>query len=214
MNRKLRIYVDFDDVICETARELSRLAAQMFGCKVAYEAIGSFDLCEAFKLNPEQYQILMHAAHLPDFLQQLAPAPMAISVLREWLETGWEPVIVTGRPPHTHPISAAWLESYGLSAIPIIFVDKYNREKSSTGNRPRALKLLELLDEKFDIAIEDAPIALNWLTTHMNCHVVVYERPWNRNYDPPVRTKICRSEGWQHLTVARLNAKLRVLEDK
>ena len=73
------IYVDFDDVLCETARALSGLAADLFGRRVPYEAIGAFDLRDAFALAHEQYRLLMEQAHREEFLAALPPADGAES---------------------------------------------------------------------------------------------------------------------------------------
>ena len=46
----MKIYVDYDDCLCETARSFSRLAVEMFGKHVPYEKIRYFDL-EKVRVN-------------------------------------------------------------------------------------------------------------------------------------------------------------------
>ena len=65
----MRVYVDFDDVLCETAQGLAVLALEMFGRQVPFEKIHAFDLRVAFDLHLEQYLALMERAHEPDFLR-------------------------------------------------------------------------------------------------------------------------------------------------
>jgi hypothetical protein len=45
------IYVDFDDVLCETARALVALLQSHFGRTVAFDDVISFDLAVSFGLN-------------------------------------------------------------------------------------------------------------------------------------------------------------------
>ena len=47
----MKIYVDYDDCLCETARSFSRLAVEMFGKHVPYEKIRYFDLDKSFDLD-------------------------------------------------------------------------------------------------------------------------------------------------------------------
>ena len=75
----MRIYIDFDDVLCETARHLSDLARQLFNRHVPYEAISGFDLKQAFSLSDAEIDALMEHAHRTDFLTDIAPAPGGLS---------------------------------------------------------------------------------------------------------------------------------------
>ena len=59
----MRIYIDFDDVLCETARNLAVLARELFGRTVPYEAISGFDLKAAFALSEAEIDRLMEHAH-------------------------------------------------------------------------------------------------------------------------------------------------------
>lgn len=51
----MKIYIDFDDVICETARYLKQIANELFGMNVPYDQIEFFNLMKSFHLNEEQY---------------------------------------------------------------------------------------------------------------------------------------------------------------
>ena len=42
----MRIYVDFDDCLCETARAFSKHALEMFNKRVLYDQIHYFELTE------------------------------------------------------------------------------------------------------------------------------------------------------------------------
>ncbi len=55
----MRIYVDFDDCLCETARNCSGLVADLFGKDVPYENISFFNLQKSFFLTDDQYEYMM-----------------------------------------------------------------------------------------------------------------------------------------------------------
>ena len=184
----MRIYVDFDDVLCETAAALATLAREMFGRDVPYARIHAFDLRVAFDLDPDQYLAMMERAHEPDFLLALPVTPGCVDILRVWARDGHEIVVVTGRPSACHATSREWLRREGLDPLPVLYVDKYQRAYAQSPGSPRALSQDELGRERFDMAIEDSPVALDLLLARPVCEVVVFDRPWNRHYTHPSRT--------------------------
>jgi uncharacterized HAD superfamily protein len=195
----LRIYVDFDDVLCETANPLSLLANRLYGCTVGYADIHTFDLREAFALDEARYQRLMSVAHEPGHLLNLEATPGAVATLAAWAQCGHAVEIVTGRPFATHAISVAWLARHGLSQIPIIHVDKYNREPAPvTDDGARALTVEEFSRKRYDLAIEDAPVALAQLAKMPPCKVVIFDRPWNRIL-PGVTAQFTRCPDWREV---------------
>lgn len=195
----MRIYVDFDDVLCETARELSRLAGELCGCRVPYEEIRAFNLREAFGLDEARYTLLMRAAHETERLLALEPTPGAVATLARWVADRHEVEIVTGRPFTTHDASMRWLRRHGLERIPLIHVDKYNRQlapETGTADWSRALTREEFATRRYDLAVEDAPAALEQLAAMPPCRVAVFDRPWNR--DTPLPTAhFTRCSGWE-----------------
>ena len=67
----MRIYIDFDDVLCETALAFTKIAKQMFGIDVPYREVQFFNLKKTFDLTDSQYEELMKAGHFPDNLLKL-----------------------------------------------------------------------------------------------------------------------------------------------
>ena len=178
----MRIYIDFDDVLCETARELSLIAARLYGRNVEYEQIGAFNLQRSFGLGRDEYLTLMEAAHSPSTLLNLAPTPHAAATVADWVARGHQVEIVTGRPFSTREPSQAWLEANGLKGIELVHVDKFNRELApDDGTWDRSLTLDELSLREYDLAIEDAPTALRHLATMSVGRVIVFDRPWNQD---------------------------------
>jgi 5'' nucleotidase, deoxy (Pyrimidine), cytosolic type C protein (NT5C). len=185
----MRVFVDFDDVLCETASCLSGLAASLFGCKVAYQEIITFDLQEAFSLSDRELEELMSHAHNDDYLATLPATVGSVEAIRGWIADGHEVVVVTGRPPSCHRGSKAWLDSYGLSELPLIHLDKYGRTKPSpaVGGLPANYSPADLVGMGFDVAIDDSPTALDLLAKKLpGVEIMVFNRPWNQTYRPPV----------------------------
>src|SRR5688572_23237530 len=108
------IYVDMDDVLCETARALLTIAERQFGKTIAYDKLNTFEVGEACGLQPHEVAELFRLAHHPDELLGMAPIEEAVSVLRQWSEAGHEVAIVTGRPPPTYEASIEWLGRHQL----------------------------------------------------------------------------------------------------
>lgn len=194
----MRIYVDFDDVLCETAQALAHLAERLFGCRVAYEAIHTFDLRVAFGLSEAQYELLMGQAHEPAFLHGLEPAPAAIATLMGWQRRGCNLTVVTGRPYGCREASDKWFRRHGLANVPVLHVDKYAREPPPTKGYERSLTRAEFAAVHFDLAIDDAPVALDLLAGRTGCRTVVFDRPWNRDYRPQTGSAE-RCLNWQEL---------------
>jgi 5'(3')-deoxyribonucleotidase len=194
----MRIYVDFDDVLCATAQGLSRLARQLFGRRVPFAQIRCFDLRQAFRISAAEHQDLMDHAHAPQFLQRLPALDGSAACLRDWLREGHEVAVVTGRPSTTDPASRAWLRRHGLAPVPILYVDKYQRYPRGPSHAPPMLSLDELRRQRFDWLIDDSPVALDALLSHHAGRAIVFDRPWNRAY-PCAAPQIIRCRGWRDI---------------
>ena len=191
----MRVYVDFDDVLCETARTLSGLAREMFGREVPYEAITQFNLQLAFRLDDGQIDALMRRAHEAAFLVALAPAPGAVEGMRRLLDAGHTVCVVTGRPISTEAASLEWLGRHGLPALEILTVDKYGRAHGErTPDGRCALSPQTFAEIPFDVAIDDSPDALTLLAPRTRCRILAFDRPWNAAY--PLRPNMTRVSGW------------------
>ena len=46
----MKIYIDFDDVLCETAEYFTKIAKEMFGIDVPYRQVQFFNLQKSFDL--------------------------------------------------------------------------------------------------------------------------------------------------------------------
>ena len=47
----MKIYIDFDDVLCETAEYFTKIAKELFGIDVPYRQVQFFNLQKSFDLN-------------------------------------------------------------------------------------------------------------------------------------------------------------------
>ena len=73
----MRIYVDMDDVLCETAASLCRLAEREFGRRVPYAEVHDFDLQRVFGLDDEEMRRFMELSHAPETLAAYPVTPGA-----------------------------------------------------------------------------------------------------------------------------------------
>lgn len=178
----MKIYVDFDDVVAETARGLAERLRARRGSAPAYEDIRAFDLHVSFGLDDEAYRTFMEDAHTREALLAYEETPGAAATLRAWLDDGLEPVIATGRPVCSAAASREWLDARGLSDLPLLHVDKYNRSLGEPNPSVRLVPFAELPAEGFSLAVDDAPPALALLEESKLCPYVVFDRPWNRSW--------------------------------
>jgi uncharacterized HAD superfamily protein len=177
MPARKTIYVDMDDVLCETARGCLAIIERQFGRRVAYECLTSFDLGRACELGPEETAALYHIVHHPDELLKLEPIPEAIPILRRWIASGYEIAIVTGRPPATYEPSVQWLTIHEVPHHCFMMVDKYGRFETQN---TIAVSLAELTEKSFCFGVEDSPTMARFLAEQMGIPVKLFDRPWNQ----------------------------------
>ena len=149
----MKIYVDFNDVICETAKYFTKIAKELFNIDVPYQQVQFFNLQKTFDLNDVQYDELMKAGHLPGNLLSYEETEGASETINQWLDEGHEVFVITGRPFDSYEPSRQWLDEHHLERVPMFCVDKYGREtfnQECTYN----LTLEGLYGMHFDLAIE------------------------------------------------------------
>jgi len=173
------LYIDFDDVLCETARAFTRILPGLFGRRVAFDKIHEFNLEVSFALTPQEHEHLMRVGHEPEFLGSVAPVPGAVDGMRQLKDLGFEIAIVTGRPPECRDISVDWLRGHGVPFDRVLHVNKYGRLSGTQINQ--AISLEKMAEIEFYAAIEDAPCMATFLINAMTMPVIVFERPWNQN---------------------------------
>ncbi len=175
----MKIYVDYDDCLCETARSFSELAVEMFGIHVPYEKIRYFELNRSFGLNEEQFEQFMIRGHQPEVLLSYEETPGASKVINEWLERGHEVSVITGRPYSAYDPSRQWLDDHGLKDVRMYCLNKYGRN-GFFRNIDFSLELEDYYKMKFDLAVEDSPKAFKFFDHLPDLKVLVFDRPWNR----------------------------------
>ncbi len=175
----MRIYVDFDDCLCETARAFSKLALEMFDKHVPYEQIYYFELDRTFDLDAGQYEQLMLQAHQPEILLSLDATPGAAETINEWISRGYDVSIITGRPSSVYEPSRIWLDEHGLQHAKLYCFNKYGRNHFIK-NSNNTLELEDYYKMKFNYAVEDSPKAFRFFEHLPELKVLVFDRPWNR----------------------------------
>ena len=77
----MRVYIDFDDVICETAMHFCCIAKELFDIDLPYQEVQFFNLKKSFDLDDAQYEELMKAGHLPQTLLAYEETPGASEII-------------------------------------------------------------------------------------------------------------------------------------
>ena len=193
----MKIYIDFDDVICETAKYFTFLAKELFGIDVPYSQVQFFNLKKAFNLSDSQYDTLMIEGHLEKHLLSYEETPFAAGIINKWIDTGHDVSIITGRPFDSYEASRKWLNMHNLQRTPLYCVDKYGRENFNQGYT-YSMTLDELYKMDFDFAVEDSPAAFEHVLRFENCKVAVFDRPWNRKSELP-NENFVRCSGWNEI---------------
>lgn len=180
----MNIYVDFDDCLCETARYFSELAEQMFGIDIPYEKIRYFNLQKSFSLSDEEYDKLMIEGHTPKALLSFAETPGAIKTINNWIDSGHDVKIITGRPFSTYKTSRQWLNEHGLERVNMYCLNKYGRDTFLKGSS-FSLELEDYYKMHFDFAVEDSPHAFKFFDHLPEMKIMVFDRPWNQDCEFP-----------------------------
>lgn len=193
----MKIYIDFDDVICETAVFFTKIAKELFNIDLPYSQVQFFNLKKTFDLNDEQYDELMRVGHISSNLLSYEETKDASKIINKWVDAGHEVKIITGRPFDAYEPSRKWLDDHNLDRVPLFCVDKYGRE-SFNKDCSYSMTLEDLYALTFDFAIEDSPAAFEHVMHFENCKVAVFNRPWNKNEELP-NDSFARCDNWEKI---------------
>ena len=177
MSETRTIYVDMDDVLCETARHLLVLLERELGKQMMFEDLTTFDLGQACRLRAHELDKLLQVAHHPDELLRIVPIEGAVAALQRWVDRGYEIAIVTGRPPTASEPSQEWLVRNHVPYSRFLNVDKYARFSDES---PMSLTMEELARQKFCWAVEDSLSVATYVAERMRIPVALPDRPWNQ----------------------------------
>jgi len=191
------IYVDMDDVLCETARRFLLIIEREFGKQVAYDRLTDFDFERSCDLTPAERAKLYQLVHLEDEILSIEPIPEAIDVLNDWVTGGYQIAIVTGRPPDTFAASIEWLARYKVPFQSFTVVDKYGRFQTEN---TIGLSLTELATQQFCWAVEDSLPMAKFLALEMKVPVALLDRPWNQA--DAENAQITRYDHWREIGAA------------
>ena len=188
------IYVDIDDVLCETAQYCLRIVEREFGKKVEFDKLFVFDLGISCGLSSAERDHLYEVIHHPWEIVEVDPIPNAIQTLRRWQARNYDIALVTGRPPSTIEPTQAWIDRHGVPCSSLTFVDKYCRfEIAGTP----AIPLEDLTTRRFAWAVEDSLPMANFLASRMQLPVLMLDRPWNKT--ETLHLNIVRYNDWEEI---------------
>ncbi len=171
------IYVDLDDVLCQSARHFLVVVEREFGKRFEYEQLTNFDVGHSCGLTSAEREKLYQVVHRADELLSMTPIGESIEPLKRWQEQNFDIAIVTGRPPETYDASIEWLARHEIPYSSLTVVDKYSR--FSTENTI-AINLAELAARRFCWAVEDSLPMAQYLAGVMRVPVALIDCPWNR----------------------------------
>lgn len=195
MQKSKAIYVDMDDVLCETARRFLVVIEREFGKQIAYDRLTDFDFETSCDLTTTERAKLYETVHHQEEILCIEPIPEAIDVLNGWVGAGYEIAIVTGRPPDTYASSIEWLDRFKLPYHSFTIVDKYGRFQTEN---TVGLSLADLATKQFCWAVEDSLPMAKFLATTMKLPVALLDRPWNR--ETIEHSNIRRYNDWSELS--------------
>ena len=193
----MKIYVDFDDCLCETAKSFSDIIADLFGIVIPYEGIKYFNLQKAFSLSDEDYKTLMVKGHQAETLLSLEETPGASEAVNAWIDKGYDVSIITGRPFDSYEPSRIWLDQHDLERVKLYCLNKYSRD-GFYKNSEVGLELEDYYKMHFDFAVEDSPSAYKFFDHLPDLKVLVFDRPWNRE-DPFPNENYSRVPDWEKI---------------
>ncbi len=190
------IYIDMDDVLCESNQTFLKVLEHEFDRKVDYDQITTFDLKQSFNLSDDEYDLFFERIHDPDEMIQHLPSKGAKHVLDNWNSKGYHINILTGRPSAAHSISLQWLDRHQFKYHDFCIVDKYDRDSSKSNN---TLSLESLSQLSFDLAVEDSGQMALFLSEEMNTPVALMDRPWNRSFS--FNNLVHRCSDWNDIKI-------------
>ena len=189
----MRIYVDFDDCLCETGRAFSKLVLEMFNKHVPYDQIHYFELDRSFDLDAEQYERFMLRGHEPEILLSFDATPGAAETINEWISCGHEVSIITGRPSSVYEPSRIWLDEHGLKNARLYCLNKYGRDHFIK-NSNSTLELEDYYRMKFERRSDFSNICRNlrfWCLTDHGTENVLFRMETIK--DAPIGRAFARS---------------------
>lgn len=178
MESKSRIYIDLDDVLCDTAGAYLQLVEKEFGLQKRFEDILSFNLQESFDLTDKENKHMFERAHRSEFTLNLEIFDGVWATLKAWHDQGYQIDIVTGRHTSAHKDTILWLEEHRVPFDTFTMVDKYRWEGT---DNDIAVSLGEIKKRSFCYGIEDNLNMTTFLAKEMSLPVLLHDRPWNRN---------------------------------
>ena len=193
----MKVYIDFDDVICETGRHFTVIAKKLFGIDLPYAQVQFFNLQKSFDLDDKQYYELLKEGHTRENLLAYEETEGAAKTINKWVDAGHEVSIITGRPFDAYEPSREWLDNHGLNRVELFCVDKYGRE-SFNQDCSYSMTLKELYSLTFDFAIEDSPAAFEHVMKFEGCRIAIVDRPWNADVAFP-DDRFIRCRNWKEI---------------
>lgn len=173
---RLKIGVDIDGVLADIVDCILPLLSRELGRAVDVEEITVYGFGDALGIPEDRVQALLDELLVVGLYEQAPPVAGA----REAMELlgGHDVWLVTSRPEAVREATLWWLRHHGVAYGQLVFAPAHRKA---------------LADDGFDLFVEDnldTALALS----REGIHVLLFDRPWNRNADLPANVR--RVHNW------------------
>lgn len=192
--KKLRIGIDFDDVLFSSREAVHSFHNKNYGTNVCKEQMISYDLTEIWKCTREEMHARIRDFFISNEHNQMEPIPGAIDAIHK-LSVHHELFIITARPPEAEEMTKQLLSHFNkngeISGIKIF--KKIHFTGTITGENIILTKAEVCKSESIDIFIDDhdsntTSVSLSGIPS------LLLDQPWNRN--EPLPNGVKRVYSW------------------
>jgi uncharacterized HAD superfamily protein len=190
MGRQLKIGIDIDNVLADTAATYLEQFNIKFGTSLAYEALISQDLMKLeHGIETSQVQeFIDKVINTAEFQLEVLPYQEAIDVVTKWSKQGHSIHYITARPIAVRHSTQQWLSRHGLmvegATLDLIDPDKYTSDPEYKADIAKKIGI--------DYMIEDT----KKITLAMPVPVFLIDRPWNQGELPE---HVQRVKDWKEI---------------
>lgn len=180
----LRIGIDIDNVISDTATAYLDRFNKFFKTSIKYEEMNYFDFTaiDGPISKPQRLAFIDSVVHTHEFQSALPPFMDAVEVISVWTQKGVGIHYITARPMSIGDVTEAWLARHGFM-VKGATLDLFDDTRFSDGP---AYKAAAVREKDIDLMIEDT----KEIAAAIEAPVLLLDRPWNAGKLPPHVTRV------------------------
>lgn len=167
----MKIGVDIDNVTFDMVTPMLQILNTRFGTEYELEDVDYYSLEKSFGFDNE---VIVKAVR-EVVARHEAPIIVGARQVLTWLSLVCGPLyFISDRPTYNYLSSYKQLENEGLSDNVIILTDQEYNGKSGLYTKMDYVNKLGI-----DVFIDDKPELITGMLEETDCHVIVFDRPWN-----------------------------------